>query len=104
MSLNHASYSLPPDIDDAVRANAGSWSTNDTIAKIWAKDAGVWTNEDESKWLGWLEIVGEELGDIAKYRELASDIEDAEFKVVSSKAVSSQAVPSRPALPSQGQA
>lgn len=79
MSLNHASYSLPPDIDDAVRANAGSWSTNDTIAKIWAKDAGVWTNEDESKWLGWLEIVGEELGDIAKYRELASDIEDAGF-------------------------
>lgn len=49
------------------------------IAKIWAKDAGVWTNEDESKWLGWLERVGEELSDLQKYRELAADIEKSGF-------------------------
>lgn len=79
MSLNHVSYSLPPDIDDAVRSQSELWSTNDLSAKVWAKDAGVWTNEDESKWLGWLEIVGEELGDIKKYRELAADIEQAGF-------------------------
>ena len=40
----------------------------------------------------------------AHLRRATSDIEDAEFKVVSSKAVSSQAISSRPALPPQGQA
>jgi hypothetical protein len=40
----------------------------------------------------------------AHLRRATSDIEDAEFQIVSSKAVSSQAALSRPALPPQGQA
>lgn len=79
MSLNSVSYSLPSNIEDSVRTHSDSWSAGGMIAKIWAKDAGVWTNEDESKWLGWLERVGEELSDLQKYRELAADIEKSGF-------------------------
>jgi transaldolase / glucose-6-phosphate isomerase len=82
MAINLASYSLPPEIDNAVRGEVDSRKRDNTIARLWRKDAGVWTGDDESKWLGWLTIVEEELGDLEKYRELATDIEQAGFKDV----------------------
>ncbi len=79
MSLNPISYSLPSNIEDAVRAESKRWMAEDRVSRIWAKDASVWTGEDESKWLGWLDIVAEELTDLDKYRDLAIDIEQAGF-------------------------
>ena len=79
MTLNAVSYSLPPEIDDAVRREIQSWNDNQKIDGIWSKDAAVWTGDDESKWLGWLTIVGEELQDLAKYRELTTDVEHSDF-------------------------
>ena len=79
MTVNAVSYSLPPAIDDAVRSEIQTWNENKNIDAIWSKDATVWTDDDESKWLGWLTIVGEEQQDLAKYRELAADIEQSGF-------------------------
>ena len=52
------------------------WQSNDKISRIWAKDAGVWTNDDEAKWLGWLEIVETELNDLQKYLDIAEDTKE----------------------------
>lgn len=79
MSLNSISYSLPSVIEDSVHVELNAWVQGGKIARIWAKDATVWTGDDESKWLGWLDIVSEELDDLGKYRELATDIADAGF-------------------------
>lgn len=78
--VNSISYSLPPDIEEALKSEIAAWKADDKIARIWAKDASVWTGDDEAKWLGWLDIVGEELADLQKYRELKADISDAGFK------------------------
>jgi transaldolase/glucose-6-phosphate isomerase len=82
MSMNSVIYSLPPAIDEAVRAVAESWSRDNNVTRIWLRDASVWTNDDESKWLGWLGIVGEETTDIKKYREFAADVQEAGFETV----------------------
>ena len=82
MATNLVTYSLPPEIEDAVRSEARGWANDDRVTRIWAKGADVWTGDDESKWLGWLTIVEEELGDLQKYRDLAADIEQAGFKDV----------------------
>jgi glucose-6-phosphate isomerase len=82
MALNSVSYSLPSAIDDAVRSAVDSWQADDTINRIWNKDASVWTDDDESNWLGWLTIIQEELGDLQKYRDLAADIERTGFEHV----------------------
>ena len=79
MTLNSVSYSLPSAIDDSVRSAIESWNTTNKISRIWSKDASVWTNDDESKWLGWLDIVEQEIDDLAKFRDLANDIEQAGF-------------------------
>lgn len=79
MSLNSASYSLPTEIDDAVRAQISSWQTDNKIARIWAKDASVWTDDDESKWLGWLDVVARETERSRIYRQFSSAIEGGGF-------------------------
>lgn len=79
MALNLVSYSLPPNISDAVQTEIGSWKADDKISRIWQKDATVWTNDDESKWLGWLDIVEKEAQDTKAYRRLSADIEGAGF-------------------------
>lgn len=51
----------------------------DRITRIWAKDSGVWTMDDEDKWLGWLDIVNRELASVQNFRDLQADIETAGF-------------------------
>ena len=36
----------------------------------------VWTNEDEAKWLGWLDVVEKESSDLQKYRDFAEDVKN----------------------------
>jgi transaldolase/glucose-6-phosphate isomerase len=77
--LNTFEYELPDGLKAKVRSAAELWKTEQKISRIWAKDASVWTGEDEAKWLGWLDIVDEELADVRKYRDLAADIVSAGF-------------------------
>ncbi len=72
--LNSLTYSLPKNLETAVRESFDEWKKENKISRVWAKDASVWTNEDEAKWLGWLGIVESELHDLGKYREFADDV------------------------------
>lgn len=71
--LNSFSFSLPADLESAIAAEASKWRSESAIERIWRKDPSVWTGADESKWLGWLEIIERELADIGKYEEFAAD-------------------------------
>lgn len=52
------------------------------VDALWAREASVWTNADESKWLDWLTLPERELKNIAEYKKFASEIKDAGFKKV----------------------
>lgn len=82
MSINAATYSLPPQIEDAVRENIAEWVSSEKVRRIWEKDAAVWTGEDESRWLDWLTIAEEEIERTRTYKDLHSDIEQAGFEHV----------------------
>ena len=71
--LNQLTYSLPEDLEAAVQEKFDEWQTENKIARIWSKDASVWTNDDEAKWLGWLDVVERELSDLQKFRDFAED-------------------------------
>lgn len=77
--LNSIDYHLPADIDGSFHAEIDSWKNEDKIARIWSKDASLWSGTDESKWLAWLDVVDVELADTQKYRALRADIETAGF-------------------------
>lgn len=64
---------MPEDLETAVQAKLGEWQKENKVARIWQKDASVWTETDEAKWLGWLDSVENELNDLEKYRDFAED-------------------------------
>ena len=51
--LNSYKISLPENLENAVQKKFDEWHLESKISKIWEKDASVWTNDDEAKWLGW---------------------------------------------------
>jgi len=64
---------MPEDLETAVQAKLDEWQKENKVARIWQKDASVWTETDEAKWLGWLDSVENELNDLEKYRDFAED-------------------------------
>ena len=42
------------------------------MKRLWARDASLWTNTDESKWLGWLGITEDQLANLApSFKQIA---------------------------------
>ncbi len=80
--LNSITYSLPENLENAVQLEFFKWKKEDKIARIWKKDAGVWTNTDEAKWLGWLDSVAAELEKIDDYKAFAEDAKQFESVVL----------------------
>ncbi len=80
MSVNRLTYKLPKDLQTAVAASMNDWKTNNKVARLWEKDASLWSNTDESKWLGWLTITDEQLADLAKFKAFALEVKKAKLK------------------------
>lgn len=47
--------------------------------KIWDRDASLWTNSGESDWLGWLDIVDQQLARIEEFESFARDVRARNF-------------------------
>jgi glucose-6-phosphate isomerase len=75
-------FALPPELRDAVDVAAADWSANHKVARFWQKDASLWTNDGEEKWLGWLDIVERQQQDLATYAELGAEVETADFETI----------------------
>ncbi len=81
MSLNFSS-ALPPDLDRAAAEIAKQWETSGGTERLWKKDASLWTNSGEEKWLGWLDIVDRQLSGISRYKALEAEVEEDGFRHV----------------------
>ena len=77
--MNPQSYSLPADLKEKVTASLDDWLVNGKTRRLWDRDATLWTQSDESKWLGWLGIIEHQLAHGEHLRELAGDVKAAGF-------------------------
>ncbi len=64
MSLNRLTYKLPGRLAGAVAWSLEDWKKNNKVARLWQKDASLWSGTDESNWLGWLTITEEQIAHI----------------------------------------
>ncbi|MGA8012589.1 MAG: hypothetical protein WB949_09200, partial [Candidatus Acidiferrales bacterium] len=71
---------LPEPLATAVKATLDDWKANNKVQRLWARDASLWTNTDEGKWLGWLGIVEEQLAKRQSFQVIAEEIRAAGFK------------------------
>jgi transaldolase/glucose-6-phosphate isomerase len=80
VSVNKQTYKLPGSLASVVAASLDDWKKNNRVARLWQKDASLWTGADESNWLGWLTITEEQLAHIGSLKQIAEDVKRARFK------------------------
>ncbi len=73
------SFSLPTDLEKAVKQAQKKWDSTGNTQRLWKKDASLWTNTDEAKWLGWLDIVDQELSNASKFKSLTAEVREDGF-------------------------
>ena len=78
-SIDAQTIKLPAEIEKDARALSEQWRANGTIRALWARDASVWTGTDESKWLGWLDVVARGQGEIERYVAFSGWVKSKNF-------------------------
>jgi transaldolase / glucose-6-phosphate isomerase len=72
--------SLPEDLAAAVKTVTADWQAGGKMQRLWKRDASLWTGSDESNWLGWLDIVEEQMAQQEQLRRVAAEIKSAGFR------------------------
>jgi len=82
VSVNRLAYKLPKELNAAVEASLDDWKKNNKVARLWQRDASLWSNTSEGNWLGWLTITEEQIANLATFKQLAAEVKKAKFKHV----------------------
>jgi transaldolase / glucose-6-phosphate isomerase len=77
--MSEQRYSLPEPLAKQVAEAISDWRKGDKVRRLWQRDASLWTNSDEAQWLGWLDIVEQQLANKAEFREFAEEIKQENF-------------------------
>lgn len=77
--VNKQNFKLPPDLASSVKTHIDDWRANGKVRRLWQRDASLWTNTDEAKWLGWLGVTEEQTARLRDFRQLAEDVKSAGF-------------------------
>ena len=80
LGIEGFSHSLPYDLNRAVKAARANWDNAGGTARLWKKDASLWTDAGEDKWLDWHDVVDAQLADISKFKALAAEIAEDGFR------------------------
>lgn len=78
-ALNSQTFTLPLELQRHVEIALNDWTTNNKVERLFAKDQTVWTNDDEAKWLGWLDITERQLADVLKFADFKTEVQTAGF-------------------------
>ena len=66
--MSRLKTSLPESLATTVKSTIAAWQSGGKMQRLWQRDATLWTGTDEANWLGWLDIVDEQ---IAQHDQLA---------------------------------
>ena len=72
--LDSQTRHLPADEEKAVVLSLESWRRDGNVRRLWAGDAGLWTDADEASWLGWLRVAEEEGRCVESFSRLSEDV------------------------------
>jgi len=71
--------SLPAELRAQVDERLRAWDVEGGTRRLFAKDATLWTGQDEASWLGWLDLVPQGLAALPALRSLADEVKAAGF-------------------------
>jgi transaldolase/glucose-6-phosphate isomerase len=80
--VNQLKTSLPESLATAVKATTADWQSGGKMQRLWQRDAKLWTGSDEANWLGWLDVVEEQIAQHDQLVKLAKEIQARGFQDV----------------------
>ncbi|HEY6373025.1 MAG TPA: transaldolase, partial [Candidatus Sulfotelmatobacter sp.] len=75
--MSRLKTSLPESLASTVKATIADWQSGGKMQRLWQRDASLWTGSDEANWLGWLDIVDEQM---AQYDQLAKLVKEVQAR------------------------
>src|SRR5215212_9945401 len=75
--IDRQQLALGDGLRKAVADSTEEWRASATIRRLWQKDQSVWTDDDENKWLGWLNSPA--AADVADYEDFARRVKGQNF-------------------------
>ncbi len=69
---------LGQQLEKKVGEIAEEWRKHGNIRKLWQRDKSLWTDADEDRWLGWLDLADDK--EVASYTAFAEEIKRDGFK------------------------
>lgn len=75
--IDAAQFALGDGINKAVEKSTEDWRAHAKIRRLWHKDKSVWSNDDENKWLGWLNSPA--AADVADYEDFSRRVKGQNF-------------------------
>ncbi len=78
--MSRLKTSLPESLSISVKSTIADWQSKGKVKKLWDRDASLWTGDDESKWLGWLDIVEEQKAQHEQLDKLAKEVRARGFE------------------------
>ena len=79
--MSRLKTSLPESLAAAVKTAIGEWQSGSKMQRLWQRDASLWTGDDEANWLGWLDIVEEQIADPVELRNFAKEVWSAGLRI-----------------------
>jgi transaldolase / glucose-6-phosphate isomerase len=73
-------YKLPDALAKEVAETVNDWRAAGKVRRLWQRDASLWTNTDESQWLGWLDVAEKQFEKAAQFQLLAEEIRKEGFR------------------------
>ncbi len=64
----------PASLGEAIARTLQQWTDERRVQRLWSKDATLWTDSGEEKWLGWLDVIGAQRAELAARTALADTI------------------------------
>jgi len=80
--VNKLKTSLPEALSAAVKATTAEWQSGGKMQRLWQRDATLWTGSDEANWLGWLDIVDEQIAQHDQLSKFAKEVQQRGFQHV----------------------
>jgi glucose-6-phosphate isomerase len=74
--------SLPESLATTLKATIADWQSGGKMQRLWQRDAKLWTGSDEANWLGWLDIVDEQIAQHEQLAKVAKEVQARGFQHV----------------------
>ncbi len=80
--MSRIKTSLPESLAAAVKTTIAEWQSSGKVKRLWQRDAALWTGSDEANWLGWLDVVDEQVAQQDQLQKIAKEVQVRGFRHV----------------------